>query len=212
MIDYSENIEKLFSLGASGLVDKEVNYIKLGLSSDDIEELVVVALDDRLHYGDVEDESHLYAPIHAINTLSQLSIREPFEKIFDLIKRYEDDDYLAEAIVSYAKRLDILDTIDNSISDGSLSTIAIETLNKILHKKVEEPKEKTIVVALEEPKEPIEEVVVAEEPKTKVEEFKEEVKIEKVELKPTIDSSIKVGRNDPCPCGSGKKYKKCCLQ
>ena len=24
------------------------------------------------------------------------------------------------------------------------------------------------------------------------------------------DSSGKVGRNDPCPCGSGKKYKKCC--
>jgi hypothetical protein len=22
---------------------------------------------------------------------------------------------------------------------------------------------------------------------------------------------IKLGRNDPCPCGSGKKYKKCCL-
>jgi uncharacterized protein YecA (UPF0149 family) len=22
---------------------------------------------------------------------------------------------------------------------------------------------------------------------------------------------IKVGRNDPCPCGSGMKYKKCCL-
>ena len=20
-----------------------------------------------------------------------------------------------------------------------------------------------------------------------------------------------VGRNDPCPCGSGKKYKKCCM-
>jgi len=23
--------------------------------------------------------------------------------------------------------------------------------------------------------------------------------------------SKKVGRNDPCPCGSGKKYKKCCM-
>ncbi|HEY2409174.1 MAG TPA: SEC-C metal-binding domain-containing protein [Polyangiaceae bacterium] len=23
--------------------------------------------------------------------------------------------------------------------------------------------------------------------------------------------STKVGRNDPCPCGSGKKYKRCCL-
>ncbi len=22
----------------------------------------------------------------------------------------------------------------------------------------------------------------------------------------------KVGRNDPCPCGSGKKYKKCCME
>ena len=21
----------------------------------------------------------------------------------------------------------------------------------------------------------------------------------------------KIGRNDPCPCGSGKKYKKCCM-
>ena len=23
--------------------------------------------------------------------------------------------------------------------------------------------------------------------------------------------SKKIGRNDPCPCGSGKKYKHCCL-
>lgn len=27
----------------------------------------------------------------------------------------------------------------------------------------------------------------------------------------TSGASSKVGRNDPCPCGSGKKYKKCCL-
>ena len=25
-----------------------------------------------------------------------------------------------------------------------------------------------------------------------------------------IVKKIKVGPNDPCPCGSGKKYKKCC--
>ena len=29
-----------------------------------------------------------------------------------------------------------------------------------------------------------------------------------VAKKPAV--SKKVGRNDPCPCGSGKKYKKCC--
>ena len=26
----------------------------------------------------------------------------------------------------------------------------------------------------------------------------------------TIVKDKKIGRNDPCPCGSGKKYKKCC--
>ncbi len=29
--------------------------------------------------------------------------------------------------------------------------------------------------------------------------------------KPVV-KTVKVGRNDPCPCGSGKKYKKCCGQ
>jgi len=26
-----------------------------------------------------------------------------------------------------------------------------------------------------------------------------------------VRNEDKVGRNDPCPCGSGKKYKKCCV-
>jgi preprotein translocase subunit SecA len=47
-------------------------------------------------------------------------------------------------------------------------------------------------------------------------------KFEKPNLRPLPDEPFefdaaemkignKVGRNDPCPCGSGKKYKKCCL-
>ena len=31
-----------------------------------------------------------------------------------------------------------------------------------------------------------------------------------VKKQPVRRSADKVGRNDPCPCGSGKKYKKCC--
>jgi uncharacterized protein YchJ len=27
---------------------------------------------------------------------------------------------------------------------------------------------------------------------------------------PIANEGGKVGRNEPCPCGSGKKYKKCC--
>ena len=28
--------------------------------------------------------------------------------------------------------------------------------------------------------------------------------------KPFVREEPKIGRNDPCPCGSGRKYKKCC--
>ncbi|MCB1903860.1 MAG: SEC-C domain-containing protein, partial [Gammaproteobacteria bacterium] len=28
--------------------------------------------------------------------------------------------------------------------------------------------------------------------------------------KTEVHAGPKVGRNDPCPCGSGKKFKKCC--
>jgi len=42
-----------------------------------------------------------------------------------------------------------------------------------------------------------------------------EIKIERERSstsRPLPPSAYKnVGRNDPCPCGSGKKYKKCCL-
>jgi SEC-C motif-containing protein len=31
-----------------------------------------------------------------------------------------------------------------------------------------------------------------------------------VKPKPVTRETPKVGRNDPCPCGSGKKFKKCC--
>ena len=30
--------------------------------------------------------------------------------------------------------------------------------------------------------------------------------------KQPVRSEKKAGPNDPCPCGSGKKYKKCCMQ
>ena len=33
---------------------------------------------------------------------------------------------------------------------------------------------------------------------------------EMLKEKPVVREEAKVGRNDPCPCGSGKKYKKCC--
>ncbi len=43
----------------------------------------------------------------------------------------------------------------------------------------------------------------------KVTEMAKEVAPKK-KVKKKVEPEVKVGRNDPCPCGSGKKYKKCC--
>jgi uncharacterized protein len=32
------------------------------------------------------------------------------------------------------------------------------------------------------------------------------------ESAPAQETGLRLGRNDPCPCGSGKKYKNCCLR
>jgi preprotein translocase subunit SecA len=33
---------------------------------------------------------------------------------------------------------------------------------------------------------------------------------EQAERQPVVRAQPKVGRNEPCPCGSGRKFKKCC--
>jgi hypothetical protein len=42
------------------------------------------------------------------------------------------------------------------------------------------------------------------------EDMKEEDDILRLPGETIVRSQPKIGRNDPCPCGSGKKYKKCC--
>jgi uncharacterized protein YecA (UPF0149 family) len=71
------------------------------------------------------------------------------------------------------------------------------------------------------PTDPMAERYEKREQKHKLEELskktrtKEEIEAEEKLIKetpkvPPIHSDVAPGRNDPCPCGSGKKYKKCC--
>lgn len=30
--------------------------------------------------------------------------------------------------------------------------------------------------------------------------------------KARVNREVKIGRNEPCPCGSGKKFKRCCIE
>jgi preprotein translocase subunit SecA len=37
-------------------------------------------------------------------------------------------------------------------------------------------------------------------------------KNQKSKIKPIVNFDNKVGRNEPCPCGSKKKFKLCCMK
>ncbi|MDX9870893.1 MAG: preprotein translocase subunit SecA [Clostridia bacterium] len=52
-------------------------------------------------------------------------------------------------------------------------------------------------------------VTFVEKPKEERKDMVENRGAEEVKKTPATSSKV-VGRNDPCPCGSGKKYKKCC--
>ena len=43
-------------------------------------------------------------------------------------------------------------------------------------------------------------------------EEREHFKEMKLQMTHQQEKTKKVGRNDPCPCGSGRKFKKCCLE
>jgi hypothetical protein len=50
------------------------------------------------------------------------------------------------------------------------------------------------------------------EPDDDLDPFEDEKPWGDVWQEPAVNPYKNVGRNDPCPCGSGKKFKKCCLQ
>jgi len=106
----------------------------------------------------------------------------------------ETDDFLNASVIftlidlSGAKHIDLIREVFekkpvDSFYDGDLEDIEIRLG---LREKRSKPKEKNFFQKLLE----VEEIYEPNVP---------------------IVSEPKIGRNDPCPCGSGKKYKKCCL-
>ncbi|MBQ9781064.1 MAG: preprotein translocase subunit SecA [Clostridia bacterium] len=66
---------------------------------------------------------------------------------------------------------------------------------------------RTLLTVIPAPRAEIKRVQVA---KPLQEGFEGKPGAKRVTVKPQPVRSAKVGRNDPCPCGSGKKYKNCC--
>ena len=201
MRQYNQNIDKLLDLGKE-LIGK-VDYKELGLNSDDGHNLLKMVTDDKFHFSNI-NSNHPYAPIHAIYALGHLKIEEYFNEISQLSEKYEDDKYILNAIRAYGIELNLLEE---------------ELVEEV--KKEEEKEEEIVSIVVEE--ETVEEVKEEEVIVLKSDEIIKEAidEMQQDKSKPRQPKGrppvkepvkeIKVGRNDPCPCGSGKKYKKCCI-
>jgi len=237
MKQYNQNIEKLLDLGKE-LIGK-VDYKELGLNSDDGHHLLKMVIDDKFHFS-TQSKNHPYAPIHAIYALGNLKIQECFDEVSNITTKYKDDKYIKDAIKAYARFLNpeaevveekIIEEVAPIVKEEEPKEEIVE--EKIIEEvKAEELKEEIAPIVEEEIKEEVVEEKVIEEVKVEEPKAEEIIVIESDKLiKEAIDEMqqdkprpkkqrapvkqpekiVKVGRNDPCPCGSGKKYKKCCI-
>lgn len=122
-------------------------------------------------------------------------------------------------MVNYKLKALILEVVDNQINMNDPKCTK-ETLNRLmdLGYSKDAAKEKIAAVLVEEMNDIMKNEVVFDEKKFAeklsllpgyLDKYVEDDEEETIKQMPLINEH-KVGRNDPCPCGSGKKYKKCC--
>jgi len=267
------DMNKLDALTTDGLMRTEEytpNYLELGFNENNIDDLIIIALDNDLRFSNSDDEKEMYYPCHAIQILGTLGTLKPFDALLKRLDDFVEDDYYQGAVAYYLRkvgkdkqkelldyflnahnnkhnRLLILEVLERFMVDGSPFNQALEeTLVEYLKRDGESYdllnasaifdlidisgakhidlirdvfKKKPVDTFYDGDLEDIEMKLGLREKRSKPKEkhflqkMIEEYELEEP-LKPLLslnDSKPKLGRNDPCSCGSGKKYKKCCL-
>lgn len=233
------------------------NYLELGFTTAPVAELIQMAIDKELLWGDSKNPA-TWAPIHAWRTLGQLQATAAIMPLMSLLS--EEDDWITEelpvvygligvkAIPALAEYLGnkshgvyprinaaySLERIGNTHPEARIASIlalthqlekfasndpelngllisylvdlkAIESIATIRQAYNENYVDCTIMGDLED----VEIDLGFRDHRSQPPSYPSMA--EKYGLTPFQREPIKIGRNDPCPCGSGKKYKKCCL-
>ncbi|MCI5157176.1 MAG: DUF1186 domain-containing protein, partial [Candidatus Electrothrix sp. AUS1_2] len=234
-----------------------IDYRTLGVSQEDIPELITMSTDKKLHWADSESDE-VWAPIHAWRALGQLRAVEAVPSLLEqLCLVDEDDDWAGEELP------DVLAMIGEAAIPGlkrflrdqkkslDVRAVVTEALAKV---GTEHPETRNTCVAVLETElaqfskndpelngflisalldlRAVEALATIEaahqhdcvdlticgdfedvEIDLGVKEKRSKPRPQLWEFKPPVQQTPakKIGRNEPCPCGSGKKYKKCCL-
>ena len=163
-----------------------------------------------------------YARQEVANALSQIALHYPerrkeildcLESIMDVIIEANPASGLVDSVfngflvsdVLSLRATDLMGKIEQLYQKGYVAEGVVGSLDKIKGEILKEPgfNPKKELSGIFERYEKLQKIA------NKIKSFKKENEVVPSIGKP-VTSSPKVGRNDPCPCGSGKKYKKCC--
>ncbi|WP_257967915.1 YecA family protein [Peribacillus deserti] len=197
------NFAGIFAVYWIGLLKKN-EYINLlaGMLSREEEDLLMVEVADTLNQFQNDDviksvlpyarQGNVYALSVLAETKSSLAVME-LKKLYQQFTQPEDKELVIEAL-AHQLSLEGRPEIDQFMKNESYQAVMIDLektvygfykLAGIVHPRLEYWKR------------------AAEQKELSYQEYVN---------KPAVTEREKVGRNDPCPCGSGKKYKKCCGQ
>lgn len=94
--DYFDPVAQLLSYGACSPKrrhEKWPDYLKLGLTEDDVPDLIRMVSDSDLNRAD-SSSLDVWAPVHAWRALGQLRAEKAARPLVTLFQEYEDDDWL----------------------------------------------------------------------------------------------------------------------
>lgn len=134
-----------------------------------------------LHVYDGAWKDHLYAMDHLRDSIWMRSMAEKDPKV----------EYKREGFTMFEE---MLKTIDDRVTD-MIFKIRLEA----------ETQQESVYKVSQTAHDEVSQFALAERQRAAAQAPQGEVKVKQIKLE-----GSKVGRNDPCPCGSGKKYKKCC--
>ena len=202
---YEWDIEALKKELENGLIPKDSNIINddfiEGCDSQDIlekvEDLVIKRYKEREEevnsYGiDFEDlERNVLLRMVDVNWMSQIEDMQIMKDEI-LSRQFGQQD----PVLAYKK--EGFEMFDNMIDKIKESTCKV-LLNAEIRQRPQESAPKPV------------KIVFTGKELTPEEKAKEAEKKKKLQVQKTVyNNKPKAGRNDPCPCGSGKKYKNCC--
>jgi len=161
-----------------------------------------------------EDDKYILNAIRAYGI--ELNLLE--EELVEEVKKEEEKE---EEIVSIVVEEETVEEVkEDKEKEEEIASVVVE---EEIVEEVKEEKEKEEIASVVVEEETVEEVKEEEVIVLKSDEIIKEAidEMQQDKSKPRQPKGrppvkepvkeIKVGRNDPCPCGSGKKYKKCCI-